>query len=653
MTIIFPSNPGAQSPSNEFGPNTTPLNNRSNNTTYGYDPVDGKWFVKFSPSELATPYIIDPADDTYNINPAVDLLITSSNYQIVSGNPGFHKSTDWMIIEGKLPKISKNYVTDTEFIQNDWQSYSVGPLVNAQGRVQMMYNCGDPTNDDVFFTVLEANTPNHRSPTGPATHWWSDDNGITWNEFQSPTLGSGADGFMYQQAQNGGNDHMTVNSAGTGNHSIHVCDVPGRAWQIQVCDNATAATPNPQYTIFCSMTYGNGIGYLGPWPYRFHSLSNHRYTTFNQGMTYHNWGSMINDCTIVDGNLADLSTGGSLLSYPTFSVMRNAEDAAAYYTQYAFDTMYTFGQDAEACNVAAYRTQVSGVSTYIPKKFVNHSYNVIADDPNNWSTATQLEYSDIIQNGVINQWIDASLGGLDFMVGLTSGYDLYKYDPAGNGGSASNPQPGTLEFIPTPFISVALVAKSWDENMWFLISEDRRAFCTTIDFENFSPVQTLFNDGTYAPLMYNNGAYYSNYKTQNNMNVEHQRATRPFNAMKLTIEGTNDGNLVEGGVPFSLGESIINYEGLEAYGTIIDLTYNYVTLFPFGGTWMDNGTQRISTIPGQYNIVLDDVGNEEDLINITLPADVMAPGNDYRVRCRYRSVNNVTSELSDWSSFHT
>ena len=79
MTIIFPSNPGAQSPSNEFGPNTTPLTNRANNTTYGYDAVDGKWFVKFSPSELETPYIIDPANDTYNINPAVDLVITSSN----------------------------------------------------------------------------------------------------------------------------------------------------------------------------------------------------------------------------------------------------------------------------------------------------------------------------------------------------------------------------------------------------------------------------------------------------------------------------------------------------------------------------------------------------------------------------------------------
>ena len=104
--------------------------------------------------------------------------------------------------------------------------------------------------------------------------------------------------------------------------------------------------------------------------------------------------------------------------------------------------------------------------------------------------------------------------------------------------------------------------------------------------------------------------------------------------MKLTIEGANDGNLVEGGVPFALGESIINYEGLEAYGTIIDLKYNYVTLFPFGGTWMDNGTQRISTIPGQYKIVLDDVNNEEDLL-ISPYLLIMAPGNDYRVRCRY------------------
>jgi len=291
-------------------------------------------------------------------------------------------------------------------------------------------------------------------------------------------------------------------------------------------------------------------------------------------------------------------------------------------------------------------------ATYVNKKWVNHSYDIDPTDINAFSTATQLEYSDIIQYGVIYTWINCTLTGLDFMVALTSAHDLYKYDPRGNGGSADNPQMGTLEFIPTPFISVAVIQYCTDNNMYYLISEDKRAFCTTVNFEHFSPVQTLFDDGTYGPVMFNNGAYFSHYKTQNNTNTEHQRATRPFNALKLTIEGANDSNLVEGGEPFVLGDRIINYEGLEANGTIIDITYNYVTLFPYGGTWMDNGTQRISTIPGQYNIVLDDIGSD-NLTQMTLPSDYMSAGNDYRVRCRYRSVNNVTSELSDWSSFYT
>ena len=651
MTIIFPSNPGAQSPSNEFGPNTTPLTNRANNTTYGYDAVDGKWFVKFSPSELETPYIIDPANDTYNINPAVDLVITSSNYKIVSGNPGFHKSTDWLIIEGKLPKISTNYVTDTEFIQHDWQAYSIGPGTNLLSSISQFVNCGDDTDDRVFFTFREGNTPNHGFPTGPAAHWWSTDNGLTWNRFYSPTLGSGANGFEYEGFANG-HDYFTSNSAGTGNHSIHICDVPGRCWQIQICDNATACTANPQYTVFSNNCYGNGTGYLGPYSQKMHSLSNHRYTTFNLSMTYHNWGSTLtDDCVIVEGSLADVATGGSMMAYPHFSCQRNAEDVGQYYTMYAFETQGVFGQDAEACNVMSVQTASTSL-TYIRKKFVNHSYNVIANDPNNWTTATQLEYSEIVQYGVINQWINTS-ETLPFMVAMTNSHDLYKYRPDGNGGSAADPRPGTLEFIPTPFISVALVYKMTDNNMWFLVSEDKRAFCTTIDFEHFSPVQTTFDDGIYGPVQYNNGAYFSNYKTQNNPNEEHYRATRPFNAMKLTIEGANDASLVEGGVPFALGDRIINYEGLEANGTIIDLTYNYVTLFPFGGTWQDTGVQRISTIPGQYSIVLDDVGNEENLVQMTLPAEYMIPGQDYRVRCRYRSVNNVTSELSDWSSFYT
>jgi hypothetical protein len=650
MTIIFPSNPGVQTPINEFGPNTTPLTNRANNTTYGYDAVDGKWFVKFAPSELETPYIIDPANDSYNINPAVDLVITSSNYKIVSGNPGFHKSTDWLIIEGKLPKISDNYVTGTEFIEHNWQTYSVGAGGNALNVIQQLCNCGNDSDDRVFFTFTEARTPNNRFPTGPAAHWWSDDNGLTWNRYYTPTMGSGAESFQWQGFANG-HDYFTSNDAGTGHHSIHIGDIPGRCWQIQICDNSTAASANPQYTVFSNNCYGDGVGYLGPYTQKMHSLSNHRYTFFNLSRTYHNWAADLDDGVIVEGNLADRATGGDMMGYPRFRCQRNAEDAGAYYTTYCFETQYEFGQDPEACNVMAVQTNNTDY-TYIFKKFINHSYNIDPTDLNAFSTATQLEYSNIVQYGVITQFINTSSTGLDFMVAMTSAHDLYKYDPRGNGGSAANPQQGTLTFIPTPFISVALVYKATDNNMWYLVSEDKRAFCTTIDFEHFSPVQTLFDDGVYGPMMYNNGAYFSNYKTKNNPNQEHQRATRPFNAVKLTIEGTTDPNLVEGGEPFALGDRIINYEGLEAYGTIIDLTYNYVTLFPYGGTWMGNGTQRISTIPGQYNIVLDDIGSD-NLTQMTLPAEYMVAGNDYRVRVRYRSVNNVTSELSDWSSFHT
>ena len=122
--------------------------------------------------------------------------------------------------------------------------------------------------------------------------------------------------------------------------------------------------------------------------------------------------------------------------------------------------------------------------------------------------------------------------------------------------------------------------------------------------------------------------------------------------MKLTIDGANDPEKVENGV-FEIGDQIINYEGLEADGTILDLQDDYVTLFPFGGNWTGNSTQRISTPPDQYSVVLDTVRDTENLTSITLPDDVMLPGLEYRVRVRYRSINNVVSDISEYSTFKT
>lgn len=645
MTILFPVSPETQTPVNEFSPTSTPLANTSNGTTYIYDPVDHKWTIRVGLSEIETPYITLPVDNAV-VSPNVDVMIESSDYTIVSGNPGPHASSDWLVIEGELPKISKNYVTEVTPLNNNWVTLSPINYVNERGAIYQIHTSrtyDDPitTSDMITICATGAETPNNNAPTGPVMWMVSNDNGLTYQRATTPfdTEGFKPVPIWYRQSWLYHRPEC----------NFVILDVPGRSIEIWLVEKSSIGTMNPQFTLFTRNTYGNGVGYPGPYVQSMGEFSNGRFSTFQMNMVYWAWGPLNSDCTIIDGNpYNEIPAGNNLLNLDYFLPPKpTGETPGAYIMTQPVCKSYGKVGDDNFFNFFAWSNQPKDYLTNPYQAFVTHSYGEDVMDSANWNPDWYIEtYESIIQTGTIKDAIDAP--ELGFMVLLVGQSDLYTYTAP----PASNPGPGKLEFIPTPFQSITLNNIMYDGNFYVLTSEDRRSFVTTVDFVHFSPVQ--FNDitGGFGPVLKNNDAYYANKKTFLSTQMEIQRATQFYDGLKLSIDGANDPAKVENGV-FEIGDQVINYEGLEADGTILDLQDDYVTLFPFGGNWTGNSTQRISTPPNQYSVVLDRVRDTENLTSISLPSTVVLPGLEYRVRVRYRSINNVVSDISEYSTFKT
>ena len=644
MTILFPVSPETQTPVNEFSPTSTPVANTSNGTTYIYDPVDHKWTIRVGLSEIETPYITLPADQAV-VSPNVDVLIESSDYKIVSGNPGPHASSDWLVIEGELPKISKNYVTEVTPLDNNWVDMHPINYINTGGDIYQFHtrrSYDNPiTNEGIIVAnATMANTPNNRVPTGPVAWMVSTDNGLTWNRATTPWDTEGFKPYPAEYSQNWvwhrpECDFVTM-------------DVPGRATQLWLIAKDEIGSLNPTFTLFSNHVYGDGTGYPGPYVQSFGEFSNGRFTCFRMHMIYWSWGPRNSDTTIIDGNpYNNIPAGNSLMNLPEFAPPKpNGEAANTYYQMNQVCKSYGKVGDDNFFNFYSWYNRPKNTIADPSQHFVTHSYGEDVMDSSNWNPDWYIQTDNLIQAGSIKDAIDAP--ELGFMVLLVGQSDLYKYTAP----PASNPGPGELEFIPTPFKSININSVIYDGNFYILTSEDRRSFITTVDFVHFSPVQFNIETGGYGPIIKENDAYYADHDPFGSMQMNLQRATQFYDGLKLTIDGANDPAKVENGV-FELGDQIINYEGLEADGTIMDLQDDYVTVFPFGGNWTGNSTQRISTPPDQYSVVLDSVRDTENLTSITVPSSIVLPGLEYRVRVRYRSINNVVSDLSEYSTFKT
>jgi len=131
-----------------------------------------------------------------------------------------------------------------------------------------------------------------------------------------------------------------------------------------------------------------------------------------------------------------------------------------------------------------------------------------------------------------------------------------------------------------------------------------------------------------------------------NTNFGYSSATNIVNKLELTVSGAKTKG-------FDVGQQIINRGGLSASGTISTISDSSITLFPYAGTWSANSTQKVATENDSYNFIVDSVDDTVNLTTYVVPSSILENASTYRVRVRYNSENNVTSGISDWSTFST
>jgi len=131
-----------------------------------------------------------------------------------------------------------------------------------------------------------------------------------------------------------------------------------------------------------------------------------------------------------------------------------------------------------------------------------------------------------------------------------------------------------------------------------------------------------------------------------NTNFGYSSATNIVNKLELTVSGAKTKG-------FDVGQQIINRGGLSASGTISTISDSSITLFPYAGTWSANSTQKVATENDSYNFIVDSVDDTVNLTTYVVPSSILENASSYRVRVRYNSENNVTSGISDWSTFST
>lgn len=134
--------------------------------------------------------------------------------------------------------------------------------------------------------------------------------------------------------------------------------------------------------------------------------------------------------------------------------------------------------------------------------------------------------------------------------------------------------------------------------------------------------------------------------SSSNTNFGYSSATNIVNKLELTVSGAKTKG-------FDVGQQIINRGGLSASGTISTISDSSITLFPYAGTWSANSTQKVATENDSYNFIVDSVDDTVNLTTYVIPSSILENASTYRVRVRYNSENNVTSGISDWSTFST
>lgn len=610
----------------------------SNGATYTQNEIDylydgTKWVASLGPTsgtQIATPSIISPINGATNINPNVDLNITSSAFAAVSGNPGNHASTSWTITEGVQPRVSTNMITDslgsdaTYTARATWDCGQVATngidgsrMRGIQNVVRTVAVGGTPSR--LWACVWNGGASNYQ---GRCNVFFSEDDGITWTD-DSARFNVGLNNMNWSA---GG--YQPVGQFGYWGYSTVGPMIPladGTGWTL-IC-NGNCMNPSSTitagvryeaqtdtYTNFGATACGvNTVWAYGGWLGQIHDTTTEQATNrWVFGDTSGNFGKSILDVETMTsmsiGSQSNLSTLGAFTNNGEIYFGRGGNGKAGDYSPTAWFT----------CPITSDVTDPTNRTELVNQQAEGES----------WGSAFYQIH-----------WWDA--GNIFIMLGRTG--VIMTYNPSEN-----------LFQQHRLAITDDVEAYFFDGTKhWFIT--DRQRIVTTTNFESFfyDTISDAIGQSS-SPIFYDDvsGNYISTVQPVDQDTVIIATSTQPTDGVSIDIVGAQtDG--------FQVSEQIENRGGLEASGIINTINDTQAVLVNVQGTWSapatdgEDPSQRISIPVENFNTIIDDRKDTENLTTFTLQKNLLKTNSEYRLSIQYRSDSNVVSDTSDWYSFQT
>ena len=602
----------------DFPPLSNGATYTQNEINYLYD--GNKWVASLGPTsgtEITTPTITSPVNGAADIDPNVNLTITSSAFN--GTGAGTHASTSWQVIRGQTPLRSTNAITAINEQNADWTLTAIGDSITSQ----MMYTIQDPDNPDRWVGIA-ANTSNiteiyssddncgswtlRQTLTGqsnqiPISPWWT----LTDKTSQAPSTNNN-----YQKAVQtwGGDSPGFVAWIRNQSASSIFWATFDRIFAGSGVTIATSGSGTSRFQgfsgIWINETNGNvqipmrfaGSGNSGNWSNK--QLVDARTTTQPTGWTPPNLnGNFVADSPYLFAQRRD---NGTTIAFLTESGNQTVARKTG-----GFDGNY---QDGTWAYIDGLSDSVGFQSTFGAGAALMH---LIFDERNNLWVA-------ILTTGIFTSADDGNTW-VSRVNPMTTGIP-WSIVPTATGWAIGNLFQTQLMYT----------------DDWVAYSPLFTADNTT----NFRIPVTLEGDGVDGS---GETQFSANYPSEDGILAGRFLATIPSDQLELVIEGTQtDGFTVGLGVQqFNVAE--------EGSGTIIDVNDTSMTLFPVEGTWVVDG--QVMTNFENYNLIVDLQENTDNLTTLTIEADDLEPNAEYSARVQYRSNTNVTSLQSDWSTFKT
>ena len=559
--IVFPADPGAQTPENVFSPTSTPVQNTFNQAIYRWVAADSQWVydgpnVDPAPgSAIATPTITNPADESTGVNPGVDLTINSSAYTVESGNPGVHTSSDWQVLEGVSPKISIDTVGGITTVNGNEETVGVFTRTSNDSSSNFRGPRSLYADGNNWFILGSDGSPTGNSNShGPTRYFFSTDNAETWTE------------ATYFQTGTGTDDGDITCDLFDDWYIGYVNTQPTVTFTMIGLRKDSAFTGSPVWRRFLMRSVGDGTGNtwsptmdtrkIGEW-------SNGKYISYSyfvqggEGRQY-----MIKTLLWSDFVQQEDSAFSSMQSLFQLTGLQAEEGWTGAANVCLTSSYKTLGTDNDAYNVLYTVEHKSGEKS-VQKMRVTWDTDI---DSDSFDEANTLDMTDILDDVQINQMIPWP--SQNCVVCMLTGPGLlgvYR-----NGGTSANPQPGTFEIIETPKDTVTTQRMYiGPDDFLYLLSSENREWTRTADLVNFATEQVAEDTGFRAPFLISSNGRMGTVTPQDNdmgnssQPVSMYHSDQFFNATILDIANCNQDSGVIGKA-FEAGDSVQNSGGAAA-----------------------------------------------------------------------------------------